>query len=110
MYITINDIIGEKTINLSYPIRSGKEVAVITILSDNIQYEIVKTQIIDYIPTGNKKISGGTYAGRKLISMLEGVIEPTQTENDERVTKMNMLKGLTEMTLNLGKLDNTDNL
>ena len=43
MYITINDIMGEKTIYLSYPIRTfnpRKEIAVISMLSDNIQYEI----------------------------------------------------------------------
>ena len=111
MYITINNIIGEKTINLSYPICSGKEVAVITILSDNVQYEIVKTHIIDYVPSGNKKkISGGTYAGIELISVLEGMIKPTQIENDDRVIKTNKLKGITEMTLNLNELNNTDNL
>ena len=35
MYITINDIIGEKTIDLSYPIK-GKDIAVVSILSDNV--------------------------------------------------------------------------
>ena len=40
MYITTNNIVGEKTIDLSYPIRSGKEVAVTSVLSDNVQYEI----------------------------------------------------------------------
>ena len=34
MYITINDVIGEKTIDLSYPIHSttghGKEIAVVS--------------------------------------------------------------------------------
>ena len=33
MYVTINDIIGEKRIDLSYLIRSNKEVAVITMLT-----------------------------------------------------------------------------
>ena len=37
MYITINDIIGEARIDLSYPIE-GKEIAVVSMLSDNIQY------------------------------------------------------------------------
>ena len=46
MYITINDVIGEKTIYLSYPIRSGKEVAVISMLSDNIQYEKIKQSLM----------------------------------------------------------------
>ena len=42
--------------------------------------------------------------------MLEGVIEPTQIENDARVTKTNKLRGITEMILNLDELDSTDNL
>ena len=37
MYITINDIIGEKTIDLSYPIK-GKDIAVVSMLSNNVQY------------------------------------------------------------------------
>ena len=41
MYITINDIEVEKTIDLSYPIRnfsSSKEIAVVTLFSKNVQY------------------------------------------------------------------------
>ena len=37
MYITINDIIGEKTIDLSYSIDSDKEIAVIIMHSNNSQ-------------------------------------------------------------------------
>ena len=37
MYITINDIIGEKRIDLSYSIDSDKEVAVIIMHSNNSQ-------------------------------------------------------------------------
>ena len=45
MYITINDVIGEKRIDLSYPVHSFKqreEITVITMFSDNVQYEIAK--------------------------------------------------------------------
>ena len=45
MYITINNIKGEKRIDLSYSIQSfdsGKEIAVIRMLSDNVKYEILK--------------------------------------------------------------------
>ena len=45
MYITINYIIGEKMIDLSYPIRnfgSSKENTVINMLSENTQYEMTK--------------------------------------------------------------------
>ena len=38
MYITINDIIGKKAIDLSYPVLSGKEAAVVSMLSNNVQY------------------------------------------------------------------------
>ena len=82
------NVIGEKTIYLSYPIKnfhSSKEVAVIIMLSDNVQYKIVKSRtIIDSIPPGNeKRILSRTYAGRELISILEGMIELTQFVNDE---------------------------
>ena len=45
MYIRINNVLGEKRIDLSYPIKnfdSSKEVAVVCVFSDNIQYEFTK--------------------------------------------------------------------
>ena len=55
-------------------------------------------------------IPSGTYAGRELISMLEGIIELNQFEVDDQVTKTNKLKGITEITLNLDELNNSNNL
>ena len=56
-------------------------------------------------------IPKGAYAGRELISMLEGIIELNQFEvDDDQVTKTNKLKGITEITLNLNELNNSDNL
>ena len=49
MYIMINDIKGEKTIDLSYLIKnfdSGKEIAVIRMLSNNVKYEILKLRAV----------------------------------------------------------------
>ena len=46
MYIAINDIIGSKMIDLSYSIlnfSSSKEIAVISMLSENTQYEMTKS-------------------------------------------------------------------
>ena len=112
MYLMINDIIGSKTIDLSYPIRSSKEVAVITMLSDNVQYEVVKPHtVIDSISPGKQKlISSKTYPGRELLSALEGMVAFNQFVDDDRVIKRNKLRGITEMSLNLNELDNTDNL
>ena len=45
MYITIDNIKGEKRIDLSYSIQnfdSDKEIAVIRMLSDNVQYQILQ--------------------------------------------------------------------
>ena len=39
MYITVIDVVGEKRVILAYPIW-GKEVAVISMFSDNIQYQM----------------------------------------------------------------------
>ena len=55
-------------------------------------------------------IPSGTYAGRELLYMLEGVVELNQLEVDDQVTKMNKLKGITEMIINLDELNNSDNL
>ena len=88
------------------------EVAVITMLTDNVQHEIIKPHtIIDSISPGNEKlILNKTYAGRELLSILEGMVAFDQFVNDEQVNKMNKLRGITEMVLNLNELDNTDNL
>ena len=78
MYITINNIKGEKRIDLSYPIQnfdSGKEIAVIRMLSGNVQYQILKLRaVMDPISEMKKLIPSGTYASRELLSMLEGMV------------------------------------
>ena len=55
-----------------------------------------------------KMIPSGTYAGKELLSMLERMVELNQV--DDQVTKMNKLKGITEITLNSDELNNGDNL
>ena len=55
-------------------------------------------------------VPNGTYASMELISILEGIIELNQFEIDDQVTKTNKLKGITELTLNLDELNNSDNL
>ena len=80
-------------------------------LSDNVKYEILKlSSVMDPISDAKKMIPQGPYAGRELISMLEGIVELNQSEVDDQVTKTNKLKGITEITLNLNELNNSDNL
>ena len=114
MYITINKIKGEKRIDLSYSIQnfdSEKEIVVIRMLSDNVKYEILKfCSVMPPISDTKKMIPKGAYAGREIISMLEGIIELKQFELDDQVTKTNKLKDITEITLNLNELNNSVNL
>ena len=114
MYITINNVKGESRIDLSYSIQnfdSDKKIAVIRMLSDNVKYEILKVcWVMDPISDTKKMVPNGTYASRELISILEGIIELNQFEIDDQVTKKNKLKGITEITLNLDELNNSDNL
>ena len=111
MCITINNIKGEKRIDLSYSIHSDKEIAVIRMLSDNIQYKVLKLRsVMDPISDAKKMIPKGAYASRQLLSIVEGMVELNQFEIDDEVTKTNKLKGITEMIINLDELNNSVNL
>ena len=68
MYITIDDVIGEKMIDLSYPIQnfnSSKEVAVVSMFSDNIQYKVKETFNLKLIDNSEKQILNGSYTKEK---------------------------------------------
>ena len=65
---------------------------------------------MDPISDVKKTIPRGTYAGRELVYMLEGMVELNQFEVDDQVTKTNKLKGITEMIINLDELNNSINL
>ena len=114
MYITINNIKDEKRIDLSYSIQnfdSSMEITVIRMLSDNVKYEILKLCAVRD-PTSDTKrmIPSGTYKGRELLSIVEGMVELNQFVVDDKVIEKSKLKGITEMIINLGELNNSDNL
>ena len=54
----INNIIGEKTIN------SRKEIVVISILSNNIQYEMTEPFKLKLMEGGEKQVLNKTYTSR----------------------------------------------
>ena len=122
MYITINNIKGAKRIDLSYSIQnfdsnmerlgaSMAEIALIRMLSDNVKYKILKLRaVMDPISDTKMMIPSGTCAGRELLSVVEGMVELNQFVVDDQVIKMNKLKGITEMIINLDELNNSDNL
>ena len=113
MYITIDDIIGEKTIDLSYPIQnfnSSKEVAVVGMFSNNIQYKVTETFNLKLIDNSEKQISNRSYTKRE-IDMIAGR-KPILADlsNDFRMIKTNKLAKVIDMIFNLNELDNSGNL
>ena len=57
-------------------------------LSNNVQYQLLKLRaVIVLFQMQKKMIPSGTYAGRELLSMLEGIVELNQFEVDDQVIK-----------------------
>ena len=87
------------------------EIVVIRMLSDNVKYEILKLRaVMDPISDTKKMIPSGTYAGRELLFIVEGMVELNQFVVDDQVIKKDKLKGITEMIVNLHELNNSNNL
>ena len=83
MYITINNIKGEKSIDLSYSIQNFDSSMEITVI---IKYKILKLgAVMDPISDTKKMIPSGTYAGRQLRSIVEGMVELNQFAVDDKL-------------------------
>ena len=73
MNITVRNIKAEKTVNLSYPINnldSSQEIAIVSVFSDNVTYEITKPLKLE-LEIGDKGKATKTipqkiYTGREL--------------------------------------------
>ena len=110
MSVKINDIIGEKTIHLAYSIKnfdSSKEVAIVSMLSENIGYEFTEPWRME-LELGNKQVTA--YMRRELIGLIEGKIELTLCNDNSQINSMNKLADVKEIVLNLNELDNTYDL
>ena len=87
----INDIKGEKTIGLSYRICSSKEIAVISMLSKNTQYEMTKPLKLKLVDGSEKEVLSKTYTSRKLNAFVEGKHIVSDLDNDPQIIKTNKL-------------------
>ena len=113
MYITIDDIIGSKTIDLSYSIRnfgSSKEITVISMLSENTQYEMTKPLRLTLADGSEKEALSKAYTSRELNVFVEGKHINTDLDNHPQIIKTNKLAKVTNMSLKLDELNNSDNL
>ena len=113
MYVTIDDVVGEKTIDLSYSIQnfnSSKEVAVVSMFSDNIPYKVTETFNLKLIDNSEKQILNGSYTKREIDAIVGRKPILADLSNDFRIIKMNKLAKVIDMIFNLNELDNSGNL
>ena len=114
MYITINDIKGEKTIDLSYPIHSTagrrKEIAVVNMHSSNSQ--ILLHRSIEVLSVTGKKIvlNKGLYTDKELNSLIGTELKSQMLDSRNDILRINKLERITKMIISLNELDNSDNL
>ena len=88
MYITINDVTGEKRIDLSYPIE-GKDIAVVSMLSNNVQYWLQGS--IEVLLKASKKIvlNKGVYTDKELNSLVGTEMRVQMLDSREDVLRTN---------------------
>ena len=117
MYITINDIKGEKTIDLSYPINSTtgrgkarKEITVVSMHSNNAQLLLHRS--IEVLLKMGKKIvlNKGVYMDKELNSLIGMELKSQMLDFRNDVQRTNILVNGTNITISLNELDNSDNL
>ena len=101
----INHTIGEKRIDLAYRIR-GKEVAVVSVFSNNVQCWLKEFMKV-LLKTGEeKKLSKGVYTDKELNTLIELEMK-LKLVPDDYTFKKNKLE---QVVISLDELDNRDNL
>ena len=110
MYITINDIKGEKTIDLSYPIHSKKEIAVVSMHIINSQ--ILLHRSIEFLLKMGKTIvlNKGVYTDKELNSPIGMKLKSQMLNSRNGMQRTNKLVNGTKITVSLNKLNNSNNL
>ena len=117
MYITINDVKGEKTIDLSYPIyptagrdEAKKKIAVVSMHISNSQ--ILLHRSIEFLLKTGKKIvlNKGVYMDKELNSLIGMELKWQMLDSHNDIQRTNKLVNGTKITISLNELDNSDNL
>ena len=110
MYIRINDIKGEKMIDLSYPIHSKKEIAVVSMHISNSQI-LLHTSIEVLLKTGKKIVlNKGVYMDKELNSLIGMELKLQMLDSHHDIQRTNKLVNGTKITVSLNELNNSDNL
>ena len=89
---------------------ASKEIAVISMLSENTQCEMTKHLKLKLVDGSEKEVLSKTYTSRELNAFVEGKHIVSDLDNDPQRIKTNKLAKVTNMSLKLDELDNTNNL
>ena len=79
-------------------------------LSENAQYEITKPLKLKLVDGSAKEVLSKTYMSRELNTFVEGKHIVSNLDNDPQIIKTNKLAKVTNMSLKLDELNNSDNL
>ena len=109
MYIAINDIKGEKRIDLSHPIYPKKEIAVVSMHSSNSQYWLQGP--IEVLSIKGKKIvlNKAVYMDKEPNEIIGQELKSRIGDCDDILKTSKLVNG-TKITISLNELDNSDNL
>ena len=117
MYITINDVIGEKMIDLSYPIypnagrgEAKKEIAVVSMLSNNAQILLQKSMEVLLYMVKKIVLNKGVYTDKELDSLMGMELKSQMLVSHDEILRTNKLKKIMKVAISLNELDNSDNL
>ena len=109
MYIMINDVKVEKTFDLSYPIHSKKEIAVVSMHISNSQ--ILLHRSIEFLLKMGKKIvlNKGVYMDKELNSLIGMELKSQMVDSRIDIQRTNKLVNGIKISDNLedGKPSNT---
>ena len=124
MYITINDVIGEARIDLSYPIKGREalasphsvvgsctvEIAVVSMFSDNVQYWL-QGSIEVLLKMGKKIVLNKVVYMDKELNALTGLeLRSLMLDSHEDILRTNKFGKVKKMAISLNELNNSDNL
>ena len=79
-------------------------------LSENTQYEMTKPLKLKLADGSEKEVLSKTYTSRELKTFAEGKHIVSDLNGDPQIIKTNKLVKVTNMSLKLDELDNTNNL
>ena len=108
MCITINDVIGEARIDLSYP-NKGKEIVVVSMNSNNVQYWLQGP--IEVLSKTGKKIvlNKEVYIDKELAAIIGQELKSRIGDSDEILRTSKLVNG-TKLVIRFEELNNSNNL